>query len=298
MTVKSTYHEEFGNYKIDTGSYTALNWKTPKSRDSWAEHFQKMGYAKSEAEWLSVLDDETDRKCAIIHINNQNRERWLKRIGEHDLHYRDIRFSEPYGGFAHEFSPTDGNDPNRITYSVIAPNSDIADKVEEAETEMSGREKHDTVGKFLGFPDCCREFFLDDWVDGSIRDPMYEISCNTPSAEAVDGDRNDILVKEPNAGTNIMWRYFGISFITHMPCSWECEESIELARNRYRIMKENGYGDEAELIHRWLEQPHTWSGYHGQAHIQNSHVTSKVNSSCYLDEKNVTWKGEYEVLER
>lgn len=298
MTVEPHYHEHFGDYKIDTGSYTALNWKTPRSRDSWADVFNKMGQAKAEAEWLSVLDDETDRKCAIIHIDNNNREKWLRRVGKHGLHFRDIRFSEPYGGFAHEFSPTSANDPERITYSVIAPNSDIADKVEEAETELSGVEKHNTVGKFLGFPECCRNFFMEDWVNNSIRDPMYEISCNTPSAEMVDDDPNEIIVKEPNDGTNILWRYFGISYLTHMPCSWECEKSVELARNRYRIMSENGYQDEAQLINKWLQQPHTWSGYHGQAHIQNPHVTSKVNSSCYLDEKNVTWKEDYEVLER
>jgi len=92
-------------------------------------------------------------------------------------------YSEPYGGFAHEFSPTDKNDLERITYSVIAENPDIADKMEEAENEMQGHERHDTVGELLGFPDCCREFFNKDWLDGSIRDPMYEISCNTPSAE-------------------------------------------------------------------------------------------------------------------
>ncbi len=83
-----------------------------------------------------------------------------------------------------------------------------------------------------------------------------------------------------------------------MPCSWECEESAEIARQRYRIMKENGYEQEADWINQWLSQSMVWSGYHGQAHIQNSHCTAKVNSSCYLDEKVVKWKGDYEVLER
>lgn len=297
MTVEPTYHDDFGEHKIDTGSYTALNWKTARSRDSWAEKFSEMAQAKTEAEWRSVIDDETDRKAAIIHINNHNREKWLQRIGEHDLHYRDIRYSEPYGGFAHEFSPTTQDDLERITYSVIAEDSDVADKMEEAETEMGGHERHDVVGELLGFPECCRNFFNEDWLDGSIRDPIYEISCNTPSTEMVDDDSNEIIVKNPNVGTNIMWRYYGISFITHLPCSWECEESIEIARQRYRIMKENGYEEEANLIHEWIKQPMVWSGYHGQAHIQNHHMTGKVNSSCYLNEKNITWREDYEVQE-
>jgi len=296
MTVEPHYHDEFGEHKIDTGSYTSHNWKSTQSRDAWSDWFARMGQAKSEAEWRSVLDDDTDRKAAIIHINNQNREGWLNRVGENDLYYREIRYSEPYGGFAHEFSPTERNDPNRITYSVIAENPDIADKMKQAELEMSGAERHDVVGELLGFPDCCRNFFANDWMSEGIRDPMYEISCNTESAEKIDDDPTSVLVKDPNAGTNIMWRYFGISFITHMPCSWECEESIKLARNRYRIMTENGFDNEADRINEWLQQPFDWSGYHGQAHIQNPHMTSKVNSSCYLDEKLIRWKSEYPVL--
>lgn len=296
MTVEPSYHDEFGEYEIDTGSYTHLNWKTPRSRDAWREYISGMGQAKSAAEWMSVMDDETERKAAIIHINNYNREEWLKRVGEHDLHFRPIRYSEPYNGFAHKFSPTTENDPNRITYSVIAEDADVADKMEEAEMEMVGVDRHNVVGELLGFPECCREFFMEDWATRGIRDPMYEISCNTPSASCIDGNRNHIHVEDPNPGVNNMWRYFGISFITHMPCSWECEESIELARNRYRIMSENGYTEEAQYIHEWLDQPFTWSAYHGQANIQNMHVTAKVNSSCYLDEKRVVWKEDFEKL--
>lgn len=296
MTVDPEYSKYFGYYDIDTGSYTSLNWKSTESRDNWASWFNRMSQAKAEAEWRSVMDSETDRKAAIIHINNQNRGEWLERVGENDLHFREIRHSEPYGGFAHEFSPTTADDPNRITYSVIAEDSDIADKMKEAELEMESEERHDVVGELLGFPDCCRDFFTEDWVKGGIRDPMYEISCNSDSAEMIEDDPNEIIVNDPNIGTNIMWRYFGLSFITHMPCSWECEDSIELARNRYRIMKESGYDEEADNIHQWLKEPFDWSAYHGQAHIQNSHCTSKVNSSCYLDEKLVRWKREFPVL--
>lgn len=292
--IEPSYHEKFGEYKVDTGSFTKHNWKSAESREAWSEWFESIPRAKGHVEWRSVLDPDTDRKAAIIHVNNINREQWLQRISEHDLHYRPIRFNRPYDGYAHEFTPADPQDPERVTYAVIAEDPDIADKMEEAETEMQGRERHDTVGELLGFPECCRNFFYEDWVNG-CRDPMYEISCNTPSAEMVDDDPNHVHVMDPNTGTNIMWRYFGISYITHMPCSWECEESIEIARERYRIMKETGFGDEADRLNEWLEQPFVWSGYHGMAHIQNTHATCNVNSSNYLDEKRVIWRGDYEV---
>lgn len=295
--ISPTYHPQFGEYKVDGEPFTKNNWKTARSRDNWAELFNSMQEAHREAEWRSIIDNSTDRKAAIIHVNNFNREKWLKRVGEYDLHYRDIRFSQPYDGFSHKVRPADPNNPNRLTYAVVSDNPDIADKMEEAESEMAGHERHDIVGELLGFPSCCRDFFNEDWVDNDIRDPMYEISCNTDDAEAVDGDRNHIRIPDPNPGTCIMWRYFGIAFLTHMPCSWDCESSIDVARERYRIMAENGYEAEANAIHEWLDHPFTWSCYHGIAHIQNTHVASSTNSSNYLNEKKVTWKDEYPVQE-
>lgn len=291
MKIEPTYHDDFGTYSVEVEPFAKFNWKSAESRDYWDK--QAMSRAKSEAEWRSVLDDKTDRKAAIIHVNNFSREKWLRRVGEHGLHYRDIRYSRPYDGFSHEFLPADPNDPNRLTYAVIAEDPDIADKMEEAETEMSGSERHDVVGSLLGFPKCCRDFFNDVWLgEGSgehIRDPMYEITCNSGNVSKVDGDSESLVINDPNPGVCVMWRYFGISYLTHMPCSWDCERSIDLARDRYRIMAENGYEEAAEAIHEWLSQPFTWSGYHGFAHVQNQHATTETNTASYLNEKKIEW---------
>lgn len=274
--------------------FEQFNWKTAEARDQWNDLIQQMSEAKFEAEWRSVLDDETEREIAIIHVNNYNREEWMRRIGEHGLVYRDIRYSKPYSGFSHKFFPTNEHDLSRNTYSVIAEDPDVADHIKEVELEWDGPERHDEVGKHLGFPDCCREFFNDVWLDKGLIDPMYEISCNTPSARAVDGDRERVLLGDPNPGTNVMWRYFGLSFITHLPCSWECEESIEIARQRYRIMAENGYEGTANALADWLDTPFTWNGYHSIATVKNRYATSASSTSSYWSPKEVVWKRPHE----
>lgn len=294
MNIEPHYHDDFGDYELDIDPFTTFNWKSADARDVWSEYKKGMRAAKDEAEWRSVLDNQTDRKAAIIHVNNFNREEWLRRVGEYDLHYRDIRFSRPYQGFSHEFLPAEPNDPERITYAVIAENSDIADKMEELETNNGGSGRHDGVGELLGFPDCCRKFFNDIWLadneqDVHIRDPMYEITCNSDNVEKVDDSPEHLIVNDPNPGACVMWRYYGISYLTHMPCSWDCEKSIELARNRYRIMAENGYEEAADMIHQWLSQPFKWSGYHGLAHVENEYATTETNTANYLNEKIVEW---------
>lgn len=288
--IKPQYDEDSPSYDIDIEPFTKTNWKTAAARDLWKEVLDRAAQAKHYAEWRSVASPKTDRKAAVIHIDNYNREKWLERLSELDLVFREIRYSEPYGGFSHKFYPTDKSDPNRITYSVIAQNNDIADKFKEAELEMGGKERHEIVGKFLGFPECCRNFFNSEWIDEGHTDPMYEISCNTDSAQVVDDDPEDILVQEPHPYTNIMWRYFGWSFITHMPCSWDCEHSKEIGKARHEIMKEGGYEEASDKMKEWLADPFVWTGYHRLAHIRNQYLIGTSTTSNYWSKKRVVWK--------
>jgi len=274
-------------------SFVKTNWKTAESRDTWQTLLQRGAEAKSEAEWRSVADPRTDRKAAIIHVSHQSRDKWLERIGDHGLHYRQIRYSRPYEGFSHRFLPADENDPERISYSVIAENEDVADKMYEAETELEGKERHNTVGSLLGFPDCCLEFFGDVWIDKGRIDPLYEITCNTESAERINGSPHELRVVDPEPWANVIWRYFGWSFITHLPCSWDCEQSHDIAQFRGEIMAENGYQDAANAMHTWLGLPHTWSGYKCLARVANEHILGSSQTCCYWNNKRVVWGEEH-----
>lgn len=293
MTVQPHYADHDGS--IDIEPFARTNWKVVDARNGLAEPLRRAAEGKQRAEWLSVHNGDARRRAAIIHVTNTNRERWIRRCQERDLVYRDIRYSEPYDGFAHEFSPTTLDNPNRITYSVVAQNEDIADKMVEAETEMQGEERHRTVGELLGFPDCCLDFFAEHWLgEDSKRDPIYEITCNSGNAECIDGDHENIRVVDPNPGASILWKYFGWAFVTHIPCSWDCEDSIDIARTRYEIMAEDGYEDAASVLSEFLREPAVWSGYHAIAEVRNRHCIGTAQTSDYWSEKRVVWGEEHE----
>lgn len=269
--------------------FTKRNWIDKAAREQWKDFHQSISAAHHDAEWRSVLSDKTDRQAAIIHVDNTNRERWLKRVGKHGLAYRDIRYTAPYEGFAHKFHDTNKSDPERITYAVIAENEDVADKFHEAETEIGGDERHDIVGDFLNFPDCCREYFNKEWnpTEGDV-DPMWEVAKNTDSAERVDENTIRITGVEPYA--NVLWRYWGLSFITHIPCSFDCPHSQEVGKARGEIMAENGYADEANALYNWLNTPFQWSGYSAIAHIRNEYMIGSTGTSEYPNEREIIWQ--------
>lgn len=279
-----------------TDPFVKTNWKTVESREAWQHLFQQVGAAKVEAEWRSVMYDETDRKAAIIHVNNNNREKWLRRLGQHDLVYRDLLYTESYEGFSHKHLPTDISNPHRDTYAVVAQNEDIADQMDEATNELTGVEKHEQKGRLLGFPKCCRDFFHDVWLGEDMIDPLYEVACNTDGVEMVDGDPEHLLIPEDVtlAGSNPMWKYFGLTFTTHIPCSFNCEATNEIARQRYRIMVDAGYKRVADMLAQWLELPGTWSGLHSQALVKNEHIIGKSKTSIYPNKKRIIYKREHE----
>lgn len=72
---------------------------------------------------------------------------------------------------------------------------------------------HDTIGRLLGFPDCCRAFFARAWAVTS--DPDV-----TPAMATVDGPWE----------ANTMLRWLGVRLVPHLPCSGQCEPTVANAR--------------------------------------------------------------------
>jgi predicted transcriptional regulator len=288
LSDKQKQYLEDNEIKLDP--FDKRNWKTAESRDKWRDVMQKAAEAKREAEWRSVMEGSTDRKAAIIHITNTSREKWLRRLSQEDLVYRDIRFTKPYGGFSHKTFPTSHQDPERMTYSVIAQNEDIADKMVEAEQEMQGPDGHEVIGELLGFPKCCRDYFNEYFIEKQFKDPMYESACNTAGVEKVEGNPHHLKVPNPHDKINPMWRYFGWSFITHLPCSLDCDRSKEVAEQRKQIMLDNGYDEAVEALEEWLGLPSVWSGKAGLMHIVNKHFIGSARTSDYWKMKKITWK--------
>lgn len=268
-------------------SFRKSNWKTGASRDAWSDLLKEAANAHYEAEWRSAIDPDSDRQAAIIHIDNYNREEWMRRIGKYDLYYRDIRYSAPYDGYSHKHLPTDEHDLERITYSVISTDEDVADDFHYTESEIYGAERHRIVGEYLNFPDCCIDFFNDVWNDQGQIDPIYEMACNTPSAEPVDGDNNTVRIEDFTPWNNMLWRYLGLSYPTHIPCSFTCEKTEEISQYRHELMCEHGYEEAAKALIDWLHHPTVWSGHNALAHIKNEYLIASSQTSEYWNKKTV-----------
>lgn len=78
---------------------------------------------------------------------------------------------------------------------------------------------HVDLGKLLGYPECCCKFFQENYAERSQANNDYVL----PAFQNSEGFEFKFY-------TNIMARYFDYSLLSHFPCSFECEESIKLAK--------------------------------------------------------------------
>jgi hypothetical protein len=115
---------------------------------------------------------------------------------------------------------------------------------------------NETIGRLLGYPKCCRDWFKYYWQDNQWIDdilPMYE---------------NGGYSSDGPWQLNFFYRYMGARLVSHMPCSFNCEESLEIAKHNHNLMKELGYVEEAEWIEEIFNWPVRWSSLHGIAEIR------------------------------
>ncbi len=107
------------------------------------------------------------------------------------------------------------------------------------------------IGKLLGFPECCTAFFDEVWNKQGLRDTTGPMAA---------GQR---LFGGPD-GANILLRRLGVRLVPHLPCSFNCWATEELARLMMHAAKKAGIEDVAE-IKRLLALPMTWSAWGGAA---------------------------------
>jgi len=265
------------------------NWKTKHSMEAYQTDLRRIGGLIDPQSWERIFDDRFERKISIIQIPNRKQEKWARRVGEHGLSYRLIQYTAPFDGFRHSTQEAHPINPDKISRAVVGQSEDAVERAIDAFESHNAIEKNEIIGELLGYSECCRDFFNDCWVEKEVKDPIYEMACNTSNIEVLDEYGHEILVEDLEPWCNVLWRYWGWTFLDHIPCSFDCEGSIENAKNKMEWAKEEGFEQEVETLYDWLSMPTEWSGMRSLARISNPHLIGSANSSLYWNKKTVIW---------
>lgn len=142
------------------------------------------------------------------------------------------------------------------------------------------------AGRLLGYPECCIRFNQQNRVEQGIVDPTWQMACCVVSSEA----RKVTLKSVPE--TNVLWRWIGVRAIPHLPCSFECIRSIDLARAILDVGGHEGCLEEmTSLLKVVLSWPIEWSCLHGIAEIKTPVMKICTNSEPTAEKYIVQLKG-------
>ena len=84
-----------------------------------------------------------------------------------------------------------------------------------------------TMGRLLGFPDCCIAFFRKTWVDDGCVDTTWAMAANGGRVD--DSGRLIEIDADAPFQANILWRWMGVRAVPHLPCSFDCQATVDFA---------------------------------------------------------------------
>lgn len=295
MTVNPDFADLRSNtdVNLNINAVRKSNWKTGGARDYWDPQIRQYRFDIPLDYVPEILaDSEHPQDATVIRIGENKLMDLAGRLGEKDLSFKQVEAKgrKTNSIFASYPNSIDVGGQNKQNVAIGTNGNVVSEVVDAITAEPQTEEAYRTAAEHFGMPDCCTEFHTENAL-ADRRDPVYEIACNTASTETRDDDREEVVIRHPDPFLNIFWRYNEWSFLNHLPCSFECEKSGEIARRTYdTITSVCGHQEEAEHLLSWLELPMEWTGFHSLVNMRNAYGIGSYTTDNYWSKKTLVWK--------
>ena len=212
-----------------------LIWVSQQARDVWEPEIRRMSALVSDLETRSVAAGH--RRAAWHTIHRDEIPDYSARMAERGLIVSPVQYVGSFEGFIHYTPAGDSH-----AYCVISRDIDTATEFREA--FKAGN--HIMQGELLGFPECCTAFFSEQWAVGNY-DPIPQMAR-----------------ERFHPFSSPALRYVGLRVGFHIPCSFACEKTIDIAGKRLLLATD----DERKLLTALLSMPIEWNARHGVLQIR------------------------------
>jgi len=268
--------------RIELDPITRKVWWSPQLQEEWEPRLNRVRDVYFEAEKQTFLKGM--RRVFVYHVNSLRFDASYEFLRENDLVFYPTNKSGTYQGFSHKHMPVERGKPYTLYGAAVKSDDKEAGKLF-VEYSKSSPVNHVEIGRLLGYPQCCLDFFDETWNRETV-DPIYESAIKTEGAMVED---NTVTV-ECHPYCNNMLRYFSIRITPHISCSMQCEETIKWGEQWIEVM--NKIDSEAtKWIIELLSMPITWDCYRGVAIIDTPIFRGVTNSDSAPTKKIVANNG-------
>lgn len=276
--------EDFGgmellnNFELD--GFMRMVWLNKRAKENWSSVISSANTLVHEMEVESVIRNQ--RPCAWVTIDEkvylQARADWESK-GLKSLVLRKVG---QFQGFANRVIPPRPNEPGMFCCIV----SKSMDKLAAFKDAVSRADDY-TQGILLGYSECCARFFVDIWLKG-YHDPIWQEALNS---QIINQTSCYVRIK-PHPLSNTMLRFAGVRAGFHIPCSFNCQETIRISEERFALAREFDSGL-VEKMEKLLRMPTSWDCYHGVAVVRTPIFYLIVPSCASVDRYVVEVEGDY-----
>lgn len=245
-------------------SFTRTTFHSTRAQEFWQSHIRRAGNSVELAEMESIVHGL--RECGTIHIPNMNGDRVYEKLARAGLYWKQLAQVGSSQGFSHRrHAPVTPGNPNFTWFTVMGSSQQVVDDW----AMFYEASNHEAMGKLLGFPPCCRKFFVREWTQ--YCDPIWQAALNSQNAgeiiknEATERPEYRIhVVGHP--GSNVMLRYVGVRTWFHIPCALNCQPTIEKSKQWMDLLEEID-SKCAQSLRYLLSLPLAWDVCHGYVKV-------------------------------
>lgn len=254
----------------------------------WEPRIERIRKLYNAAELSTVIAGM--RRVYVYHVYSNNFDKSYEFLRKNDLVFFPTNKSAIYSGFSHRHLRVKEGEPYSLYGGAVKHDDQEAGELF-TEYSLSNPTNHKGIGKLLGYPECCTEFFEKYWSKVSV-DPIYESAINTDGCEPSEYSNKLEVTVKCHPYCNNMLRYFGIRLTPHLPCSMQCKETVRWGEEWVEIMRQID-NEATDWLIELLSMPLTWDAYKGIAIIDTPVFRGITNSDTTLVKKavrNLGWK--------
>jgi len=270
--------------------FTKTIWASGEPRKYWKEKITKASNDWLEIEKLTIQEGIRDSILIYLHKRDvQETKKWCNRNGFELILLKPTPTGDSYSSYQINQSI----DPNNYSFRAVITKKEFVGAWYDAWNGVTDNKK---VGKLLGYPDCCSNFFEKYWIEEGWRDLTYPAYMNT-LVDQQDIDETDPSYREKYGSAqgpdeiNILGRWVGIRWVSHMPCSFKCKHSVEIAKQNREVARQMGYKESADIIDEVLSWSNRWSALHGIAEIKTPVYKISTSTDATGEELVIERKG-------
>jgi len=237
--------------------FTRYSWVSDTARELWEPRIRRVTEMLLELEWRTIA--EGIRPCALRSVPTEQLEVLRTSLSPDRIEVEPLQPTSLGTSYSSTLEPPSSGFPSAY-WSALGRRNDL-DLLCEAYHGNDQRE----VGRLLGYPPCCVEFFEEVWVLQAMVDTTWPMAVAT-DGRIVISEQHIEIPKPSSCGMQLRW--LGVRQVFHLPCSFDCSRSLEFAEQVAAVAAGLEYHDELRWLGEMLRWRAEWTGLHGIAVIK------------------------------